>query len=154
MINSNAPFTDVRSGVVQQMKELDAEVRKLRGERVICEQFLQACNRLFPIAPKTPEICRVCGIEREGDVLDEWGVCQDCLDTWQDTALSSMLKGERFVQVYDFGDGKGNVPAHKHSNGGGWVANTATVEDSVIVEGDAMVSGYTVICGHAVVIAS
>ena len=30
-----------------------------------------------------------------------------------------------FKNIHDFKDGKGPVPAHQHSNGGGWVADTA-----------------------------
>jgi len=30
---------------------------------------------------------------------------------------------------------------HQHKNGGGWVANTATVEDSIYIGADAWVSG-------------
>ena len=29
--------------------------------------------------------------------------------------------------TFDFNDGNGPVPAHKHPNGGGWVADTAKV---------------------------
>lgn len=42
-------------------------------------------------------------------------------------------------QTFDFGFGA--VPAHQHPNGGGWVANTASVEVSVYVGPDAQVSG-------------
>lgn len=42
----------------------------------------------------------------------------------------------------DFGDGNGPVPAHKHENGGGWVANTATVQASAYIGRDARVYGY------------
>ena len=44
---------------------------------------------------------------------------------------------------------------HQHKNGGGWVANTATVEDSVYiganaqVHGNARVSGNARVCGDA-----
>lgn len=37
-------------------------------------------------------------------------------------------------KVFDFGEGP--VPAHRHANGGGWVANTAEVEDTAVVEED------------------
>jgi carbonic anhydrase/acetyltransferase-like protein (isoleucine patch superfamily) len=40
---------------------------------------------------------------------------------------------------FDFGDGGGPVPARKHPNGGGWVANTALADDSVYVGPGAMV---------------
>ena len=42
---------------------------------------------------------------------------------------------------HDFNDGKGPAPAHKHSNGGGWVADTATVAASAFVGPDARVYG-------------
>jgi len=32
------------------------------------------------------------------------------------------------IKMYDFEDGNGLVPAHRHQNGGGWVANTAFVD--------------------------
>jgi hypothetical protein len=39
--------------------------------------------------------------------------------------------------TFDFGDGKGPVPAHKHPNGGGWVADSAWVSGDAWVYGDA-----------------
>ena len=50
---------------------------------------------------------------------------------------------------FDFGDGKGQVPAHKHTNGGGWVADTASVADSAYVGPDARVFGRARIRGEA-----
>lgn len=41
--------------------------------------------------------------------------------------------------TYDFGNG--HEPAHQHSNGGGWVADTATVADTAFVGKDAQVFG-------------
>ena len=35
------------------------------------------------------------------------------------------------MNMFDFGNGP--VPAHKHSNGGGWVADTASVADTAYV---------------------
>jgi hypothetical protein len=43
------------------------------------------------------------------------------------------------VPLFDFQDGNGPVPAHQHSDGGGWVADTAYVDDSVYVGPDALV---------------
>ena len=43
------------------------------------------------------------------------------------------------MTTFDFKDGKGPVPAHQHSNGGGWVADTATVADTAYVGPDAQV---------------
>lgn len=34
---------------------------------------------------------------------------------------------------HDFKDGRGRVPAHRHDNGGGWVSDSAKVDDSVYV---------------------
>lgn len=52
---------------------------------------------------------------------------------------------------YDFNDGNGLVPAHKHSNGGGWVANTAYVENTAYVCSNAEVFGYAQVYGYACV---
>ncbi len=41
--------------------------------------------------------------------------------------------------TFDFRDGEGPVPAHQHSNGGGWVADTAVVSKTVYVDMDARV---------------
>ena len=38
---------------------------------------------------------------------------------------------------------------HQHKNGGGWVANTATVEDSVYIGANARVSGDARVFGNA-----
>ena len=35
--------------------------------------------------------------------------------------------------AYDFGDGRGPVPAHQHENGGGWAEDTATLERTAFV---------------------
>jgi UDP-3-O-[3-hydroxymyristoyl] glucosamine N-acyltransferase len=43
--------------------------------------------------------------------------------------------------LFDFQDGNGPVPAHQHPNGGGWVADTATVDETVYVGPDAQVFG-------------
>ena len=54
---------------------------------------------------------------------------------------------------FDFGNGA--VPAHKHPNGGGWAAETATVDGSVFVGklarvyGNAQVYGNARVCGDA-----
>ena len=68
---------------------------------------------------------------------------------------------------YDFEDGNGLVAAHKHSNGGGWVADSASVAYSAYVGtnarvfgnaevfenaevfGSAQVSGKAQVCGNA-----
>ena len=43
--------------------------------------------------------------------------------------------------VFDFNDGNGEVPAIQWANGGGWVACSAHVNESVYVSGNAQVSG-------------
>ena len=62
---------------------------------------------------------------------------------------------------FDFQDGNGPVPAHKHPKGGGWVADTASVSETAFVgpnaqvygnaqvSGDAMVSGTAEVYGNA-----
>jgi len=64
---------------------------------------------------------------------------------------------------HDFKDGSGRVPAHKHDNGGGWVADTAAVDDCVYigrrceifnratVKGPVRLEGTSRISGSAVV---
>lgn len=55
----------------------------------------------------------------------------------------------------DFGDGQGEVPAHQHLNGGGWVAETAYVAPECYVGrhatvfGNAKVEGKSIINDHA-----
>jgi carbonic anhydrase/acetyltransferase-like protein (isoleucine patch superfamily) len=73
------------------------------------------------------------------------------------------------IDKYDFDDGNGLVPAHKHTNGGGWVADTASVANTVyvgpnaevyeyakvvewvVVTGDAKVFGKVSVSGYALV---
>jgi carbonic anhydrase/acetyltransferase-like protein (isoleucine patch superfamily) len=45
------------------------------------------------------------------------------------------------VATHDFKDGQGPVEAHQHPNGGGWVANTASVDDSAYAGPRARVYG-------------
>ena len=51
--------------------------------------------------------------------------------------------------TYDFKDGNGPVPAHQHPNGGGWVADTATVAETAYVCGTAKVYGNANVYGTA-----
>ena len=51
------------------------------------------------------------------------------------------------ARSFDFGDGP--VPAHRHTNGEGWVADTATVEDSAYIGPNARVSGNARVFGNA-----
>ena len=55
------------------------------------------------------------------------------------------------TECFDFKDGNGKVPAHRHSSGGGWVADTAYVAESVYVGNNAKVYGNAEIFGYAVV---
>ena len=49
--------------------------------------------------------------------------------------------------THDFG--AGSVPAHRHANGGGWVADSARVDASAYVGPDARVSGTAQVYGTA-----
>lgn len=51
------------------------------------------------------------------------------------------------LTTFDFGDGP--VPAHQHSNGGGWVADTAHVDETAYVGPDARVYGDARVSGAA-----
>ena len=53
------------------------------------------------------------------------------------------------ASIHDFGDGNGPVPAHRHLNGGGWVADTATVAASACVGLDAKVYGNARVSDNA-----
>ena len=45
------------------------------------------------------------------------------------------------MTTHDFGDGNGQVPAHRHSNGQGWIANTAAVAETAFVGSNVKVFG-------------
>lgn len=49
--------------------------------------------------------------------------------------------------LFDFHDGQGHVPAKKHPNGGGIVALTATVAETVFLASDVTVFGHAVVRG-------
>ena len=51
--------------------------------------------------------------------------------------------------TYDFQDGNGPVPAHQHSNGGGWVADTAKVHETAYIGPDAKVFGNAEVIDYA-----
>ena len=55
------------------------------------------------------------------------------------------------AQTHDFRDGKGPVPSHIHTKGGGWVADTANVHDSAYIGPDARVYGNARVSGDALV---
>jgi len=51
------------------------------------------------------------------------------------------------MTTHDFGTGP--VPAHQHSNGGGWIADTATVAETAYVGPNAKIFGNARICNDA-----
>ena len=53
------------------------------------------------------------------------------------------------VVTHDFNDDNGPVQAHKHLNGGGWVADTAHVAETAFVGTDASVFGTASVLGNA-----
>lgn len=53
------------------------------------------------------------------------------------------------TEKFDFQDGNGPVPAHRHVNGRGWVADTARVYDKAWVSDDARVYGKALVHGQA-----
>ena len=53
------------------------------------------------------------------------------------------------LTTHDFGDGFGAVPAHRHCNGGGWVADTAHIADTAYVGLGARVFGEAYVFGEA-----
>lgn len=55
------------------------------------------------------------------------------------------------VMNVDFGDGQGKVPAHQHTRGGGWVAETAHVDDTCYVGPHAVVYGHARVTGNAII---
>ncbi len=52
---------------------------------------------------------------------------------------------------HDFQDGLGRVFAHRHANGGGWVADTAKVDEKVFVSKRAAIYHHAVVSGHVIV---
>ena len=52
------------------------------------------------------------------------------------------------TMTFDFGDGKGAVSARLHPNGGGWVAESAKVDETVYVSQLSMVYGEAEIRGN------
>ena len=53
--------------------------------------------------------------------------------------------------TFDFKVGNGPVPAHQHPNGGGWVADSATVADTAFVAKNAQVYGNALVTNLAAV---
>jgi carbonic anhydrase/acetyltransferase-like protein (isoleucine patch superfamily) len=50
-----------------------------------------------------------------------------------------------FVDEFDFNDGEGPVNAHRHPKGGGWVADTAKVDETCFVGENACVYGEAIV---------
>lgn len=59
-----------------------------------------------------------------------------------DLAATPTVVRKRRAPKHDFKDGKGKVFAHRHDNGGGWVADTAYVAPGVKVTRNAQVFDY------------
>ena len=55
------------------------------------------------------------------------------------------------MTTFDFQDGKGPVPARQHPNGGGWVADTATVSATAYIGPDAWIYGNARVYDNAMV---
>jgi hypothetical protein len=72
-------------------------------------------------------------IEYDGQV-DE--IVDELLESWSSPSDSS---SEPFAEMHDFEDGNGPVLAHRHPNGGGWVAETASAAKTAFVGPDASV---------------
>jgi carbonic anhydrase/acetyltransferase-like protein (isoleucine patch superfamily) len=68
-------------------------------------------------------------------------------DIKNEISLRATYGPARIPITYDFG--KGFERAHPHDNGGGWVADTATVEPSVFVGPDAKVCDFAQVSGGA-----
>ena len=58
-----------------------------------------------------------------------------------------MTKNE--ITAFDFGDGRGPVPAHQHLNGGGWVDDQAFVDETVYVHELAIIIGFARVYSRA-----
>jgi NDP-sugar pyrophosphorylase family protein len=100
-------------------------------------------------------------IEWDQDDMDIYEFKEQLLEpallawTYQPNTIAELF-GEEEVEdneiaktEYDFDDGNGKVPAHKHYHGNGWVADTAEVDDSVYVGENATVCGNAKVCGKS-----
>lgn len=56
--------------------------------------------------------------------------------------------------LHDFKDGRGLVSAHRHSNGGGIVADTATVSEDTVVGPEAIVGGNAIVMNNCKILDS
>ena len=129
--------------------------------------------------PDADESCWQASNGETGPSVDSVGASVYPVDSpTHDAALSPQGAWSQEPSVgdtHDFYDGCGPVPAHRHVNGGGWVANSATVSrtafvgpasavfessrvlgratvaDQAQVRGQSEVSGHARICGNAVI---
>lgn len=69
------------------------------------------------------------------------------LEAMEDDAILEEEFEPTDENTFDFGNGY--VSAHRHPNGGGWVADTAVVEDTALVEENALVFGQAKVLGDA-----
>jgi len=67
-------------------------------------------------------------------------IVSDGFDSFSSAVNEACQKLLLSKTTFDFGQGP--VPANKHKNGGGWVAETANVDETVYVGPDAYVYGY------------
>jgi hypothetical protein len=58
------------------------------------------------------------------------------------------------VITYDFGDGRGAVPAHQHGNGNGWVDDECEVHDNAEIDAASEVFGFATIGPNARLVSS
>src|ERR1041385_247731 len=90
-----------------------------------------------------------CGSPDEFDVASDTSTSQALIGSYNlnTTNLTTLTVT---TTTHDFGDGAGAVPAHQHSNGGGWVAETAVVDPLVFVASTAAVYQYAQITNNSV----
>lgn len=105
-------------------QEVDPEWAKANDQEIAdrLNEALEANSDRHTWALRTPKVLR----ELRGDLLVEQH--PEMLDRVLDK-----------VTTFDFG--QGSVPAHQHQNGGGWVADSATVDENAFVGPDAKVFG-------------
>lgn len=60
------------------------------------------------------------------------------------------IEDDSIIDFYDFGDGN-IVKAHRHINGGGIVADTCDIDESVYISSDCHVYGNVVIKGNVII---
>jgi len=60
------------------------------------------------------------------------------------------MMNEEVNEMTTFDFGAGPVPAHQHPNGGGWVADTASVSETAYIGPAARVSGNAVVSGELI----